>query len=179
MCGGKGERLKAGEKPMLKVCGKRLIDHSLSELKDFEILAVTSPFTPNTEKYLESIGVKFYRAKGRGFIEDYIEACKILRICEPILIVSADLVYFRKGILKEVVNFYKISGKPALKVVSANRPIGINVVDASMIDYEQDESIFIISEEDVVNINTIEDAKRAEEIWKLREKDLQKDLKKS
>ena len=51
MCGGKGKRLGTGEKPLFKVCGKRLIEYALDELKNYEIIAVTSPYTPETEKF--------------------------------------------------------------------------------------------------------------------------------
>ncbi|MCS7130969.1 MAG: NTP transferase domain-containing protein, partial [Archaeoglobaceae archaeon] len=78
MCGGKGERLKAGEKPLFKVCGLRLIDHALNALSSQEIIAVTSPYTPKTEEYLKNRGIKTFRATGNGFIEDYTEAIKQL-----------------------------------------------------------------------------------------------------
>lgn len=174
MCGGRGERLKAGEKPLFVVCGMKLIDHSLLELKGFKILAVTSPFTPKTEEYLKAIGIEFYRASGKGFIEDYVETCKSLNISEKVLIVCSDLVYFRRGILREVADFYKKSKRSALKVLKAGskEPVGINVVDASKICEEQEEVEFVIEDGDVINVNTLEDVKRAEELWRSRERGL-------
>lgn len=165
MCGGEGSRLKAGEKPLFVVCGKRLVDHSLEELADFEVVAVTSPKCPKTEKYLRSLGVEVYRARGSGFVEDYVEACRSLQIREPVLIVSADLVYIRRGLLKEVASFYASTRKPALCVLAGGKPVGINVVHAAMLDSAQEEDIFIISERDVVNVNTLDDARRAEALW--------------
>ncbi len=52
MCGGRGTRLGKGEKPLFEVCGMKLIDHSLLQYRDFDIIAVTSPHTPATEGYL-------------------------------------------------------------------------------------------------------------------------------
>lgn len=177
MCGGKGTRLKAGEKPLFKVCGKALIDHAISQLSGFDVIAITSTNTPKTEEYLKKLGVRVYRSAGKGFIEDYIEACKVLQILEPVLVLSSDIVYFREGIVREVIEYYKKCKKDALKVLVGEEPVGINIVNAALIDYEQEEDIFRLSEYDVMNVNTLQDAKKAEDIWmymRKKEKNSQK-----
>ncbi|MDI9643419.1 MAG: NTP transferase domain-containing protein [Archaeoglobales archaeon] len=174
MCGGKGERLKAGEKPLFKVCGQKLIDHALNALSSQEVIAVTSPYTPQTEKYLQNLGMVVFRAKGDGFIEDYTEAIAGLSIRGPVLIVCSDLVYFRKGIIEEIVSHYTKCGKKALKAVKNGEAIGINIIMAEE-KGEQEEEIYIV--EDVLNINTLEDAKKAERLWttKIKGSSLRKD----
>ncbi|MCS7144811.1 MAG: NTP transferase domain-containing protein [Archaeoglobaceae archaeon] len=167
MCGGKGERLKAGEKPLFKVCGIRLIDHGLRALSSQKLIAVTSPYTPNTEEYVRNLGIRVFRANGRGFIEDYTEAIKQLSLKGPVLIVCSDLVYFRDGIIEEIVSHYKKCGKKALKAVKDNEAVGINIIMAEE-ESEQEEEIYIV--EDVININTIEDAEKAEKLWIMRKK---------
>ncbi len=164
MCGGRGRRLGVGEKPLFKVCGKRLIDHALSEIP-YEVVAVTSPYTPETEKYLKELKVEVYRASGKSFVNDYMEVCRELQIVEPVLIVSSDIVYLKEGLVEDVVNFYLKSEKMALKVMKNNIPVGINIVDAFFIDYIQEEEIYIIEENDIINVNTLEDATRAERLW--------------
>ncbi|MEM0350363.1 MAG: TIGR00454 family protein [Archaeoglobaceae archaeon] len=162
MCGGKGKRLNVGEKPLFEVCGMKLVDHSLKALKKYKIIAITSPFTPRTEKYLRDKGYEVYRAKGAGFVEDYRECINSLSLKGPLLIVSSDIVYLRDGIIDEVVDFYRNCGKIALKVIKDGQPVGINIVIAE-IDGEQEEESYIV--EDVININTLDDAKRAEQLW--------------
>ena len=164
MCGGKGTRLGRGEKPLFEVCGMKLIDHSLTQYRDFDVIAVTSPNTPNTERYLVEKGVEVYRAAGRSYIEDYREACLELSIDEPIIVSSADIVYLR-NIAHEIVERYMRTTKPALTVVMDGRPVGVNIIDALFIDEEQEEEIYTIERDSLVNVNTIEDAERAERLW--------------
>lgn len=130
MCGGMGKRLKKGEKPLFEVCGKKLVDHAIEALRNHEVIAVTSPYTPRTEEYLKEKGVKVYRAKGKGFIEDYREAISSLKLRGPILIVCSDIVYLRDNVLDEVVYFYQKSNKKALKVMKNGSAVGINIIIA-------------------------------------------------
>lgn len=167
MCGGKGERLNAGEKPLFEVCGSRLIDHALKALSSHEVIAVTSPNTPNTEEYLRKLGVRIFRARGAGFIEDFNEAIKKLSLKGPVLIVCSDLVYLREGIIDEIVSYYYGCGKKALKAVKDGEAVGINIISAE--EGEQDEETYIIK--DVLNINTLEDAKKAENLWNTTKKE--------
>ena len=162
MCGGKGERFKIGEKPLFKVCGITLVEHSLRELMNYEVIAVTSPYTPKTEEFLRTLGIDVYRARGRGYIEDYKEVVLELSIVEPILIISSDLVYLRRNLIDEVVQFYFRCDSKALSVVNSKGPVGINIIDAFFIYEEQDEEVYRIEDHDVINVNTLTDAKRAE-----------------
>ncbi|WP_202319281.1 TIGR00454 family protein [Archaeoglobus neptunius] len=165
MCGGKGTRLGSGEKPLFEVCGKKLVDHAIYEFDNFEIVAVTSPNTPQTEKYLDDFGIDYYRASGKGFIEDYREACTELSICEPVVVACTDLIYLKRGIPEKIVEAYLKSPKRALAVYVDSSPAGINIIDAFFIDEEQEEEIYILGRNSIVNINTVEDVKRAEELW--------------
>jgi len=176
MCGGRGERLGRGEKPLFEVCGMKLISHALKEFKNFEVVAVTSPNTPQTEKFLLESGVEVYRASGKGFIEDYREACLKLSIKEPVFIACTDIVYLKKGIPEKAFEKYMESNKMALKVVMNGKPVGLNIIDARFIDKMQEEEIYNIEKNSIVNVNTLKDVKRAEELWNMmkKEKGLQK-----
>ncbi len=167
MCGGRGERLKAGEKPLFEVCGIRLVDHALRALSSYDVIAVTSPYTPNTEEYLRKRGVRVFRARGKGFIEDFNEIIRALSLRGPVLIVCSDLVYLREGIIEEIVSHYTKCGKKALKAVKNGEAVGINIIFAGE-KGEQEEENYIV--EDVVNINTPEDAKKAENLWTMMKK---------
>jgi len=166
MCGGRGRRLNMGEKPLAKVLSKRLVDHMLDNLAEFEVVAVTSPYTPRTEEYLKKQGVECFRAKGLGFVQDYMETVKQLKLFEPILIVSSDIVILKNNLIEEIVSFYFKSETKALQTVST-KPIGINIIDGYFIDDEQSEVLYKIDDWDAININTKEDIKRAEELWSL------------
>lgn len=176
MCGGRGKRLGRGEKPLLEVCGMKLIEHALMEFKNFEVIAVTSPNTPQTEKFLLENGVEVYRSLGKGFIEDYREACLQLSIKEPVFIASADIVYLKRGIPERAVKRYMKSNKMALKVMMSGKPVGLNIIDARFIDKTQEEEIYNIEKNSIVNVNTLKDVERAEELWIMmkKEKGLQK-----
>lgn len=162
MCGGKGTRLGKGEKPLFEVCGMKLIDHALKAFRNQAILAVTSHYTPRTEEYLIKRGVEVFRARGIGFIEDYRECATSLSLKGPVIVASTDIVYLREGIIEEVVEFYRRCGKMALRVVKNGEPVGINIVVADF-EGEQEEERYIV--EEIVNINTVEDAERAEKLW--------------
>jgi adenosylcobinamide-phosphate guanylyltransferase len=164
MCGGRGTRLGRGEKPLFEVCGIRLVDHSLLQYRDFDVIAITSPNTPQTESYLAEKGVEVYRAAGKGYIEDYREACIELSIDEPVIVASADIVYLR-DIAHEIVERYMRITKPALTVVMDGEPVGVNIIDALFINEEQEEEIYTIERDSLVNVNTPEDAERAERLW--------------
>ncbi|AAB88935.1 MULTISPECIES: TIGR00454 family protein [Archaeoglobus] len=164
MCGGKGTRLGRGEKPLFEVCGMKLIDHSLLQYKDFDVIAITSPHTPATESYLAEKGVEVYRAAGKGYIEDYSEACRELAINEPVIVASADIVYIR-DIAFDIVDAYMKTIKPALTVVMEGEPVGVNIIDSLLINTWQEEEIYSIEKDSVVNVNTVADVERAERLW--------------
>ncbi len=168
MCGGRGKRLGVGEKPLFRVCGQRLVDHALNELDNWDVIAVTSPYVPETEAYLRNAGVEVYRADGKGYVADYMAACRDYSVCEPVLIVSSDIVYLRRGLIEDVVSRYASSDRMALRVVAAGKPAGIGIIDTFFIEYEQEEEVYEIGQDDIVNINSPEDVERAEALWMLR-----------
>ncbi len=160
MCGGRGKRLGMGEKPMIRVAGKCLIDYVLDELWFCEVYCATTKFTPKTESYLKSQGVSVVRTSGRGFVDDYIEAIFSIGAFEPILIVSADLVVLEEGLLLRVAEKYFEVDATALKVVDGRKiPVGINIVDGYFYDVPQDEVEFVTDK--VININTPKDLMKA------------------
>ncbi len=162
MCGGRGKRLGMGEKPLVRIERRYLIDYVLDELWFCEVYGVTTAFTPKTENYLESQGVRCLRTSGKGYIEDYVEAILKLGLFEPILIVSADLVILQRDLILNVAEFYFKIDKPALKVVNTNgEPVGINVIDGMFYDCVQDEEQYVVDDNKVININTPEDLMRA------------------
>jgi adenosylcobinamide-phosphate guanylyltransferase len=167
MCGGRGKRLGMGEKSMLILGGKRLIEHVINALDVCDkIFAVTTKNTPETEEFLKKEGIKIVRTSGIGYVEDMREALKRLSIAEPILIISGDLFIRRKKLISDIIDYYFANSSSTIRALqTAYRDgiaVGINILDGMFLDEEQKEIIYKVSRNDVININTPEDLKRAE-----------------
>ena len=66
MAGGKGTRMRiAEEKPLIKVCGKPVIEYVLAALKNAKkidtIIVATTSCTPKTTKLMKQLGSQSYR----------------------------------------------------------------------------------------------------------------------
>ncbi len=160
MCGGKGSRIGFKEKPMIKI-GERLIDHAIRELTIAKIdsVFITSPYTPMTEKYLRSIGLEVYRAKGRGYIEDLFEFIKVSGIEDDILTLNSDLYYFTKGIVNDFCKHYASIEERALSACYPDgRRVGINAFQPIINrDEELEEAFYFLTTYDVINVDTLDD----------------------
>jgi adenosylcobinamide-phosphate guanylyltransferase len=164
MCGGKGSRLGMDEKPLVEVKGRPLVDYALDALwMCDDVICIASPFTPKTASYLTSQGLEVFMATGEGFIEDMQLAIKELSVTEPVIVMSCDVLLL-KNIMEDVISFYFSCETEAVAVYneSNQKPAGINIIDGFFIDREQSQSIFYITENDYVNVNTPEDLKKAE-----------------
>ncbi len=162
MCGGRGSRMKlpfrgAGEKPLVEVCGKKLVDYVLDELTDLNVIAVTSPNTPETERYLKDSGVETIRAPGKGYVSDLLWFVREYNLTFPLLVLSSDLVFF-ENVLDFVIEKYVSSDCVALSCVSGGKNVGINVIDgyhSFFSDSTQPEMKLEVK--GVFNVNTRED----------------------
>jgi len=190
MAGGKGTRMKLQEeKPLLRVCGKSMIERVLDALKNAEkvdeVVIAVSKHTPKTAKMMERFPVKVLETPGEDYVSDMQYAVKKLKL-GTVLTVSADLPLVTSKVIDEVVRRYEHCGKPALTVavpaetrerlglkaeyileIGGRRlvPAGINVIDGKSIDEKElEEETFVIDREEVaVNVNTPEDLKITED----------------
>src|SRR5512136_2027469 len=95
MAGGKGTRLHlAEEKPLIKVCGKPVIEYVIEALKnakkiDSIVVAVTD-CTPKTEKYLSKFPVKIIKTPCKDYVSDMGYASQNLKL-GVFLAIAADL----------------------------------------------------------------------------------------
>jgi len=177
MCGGRGERLGMGEKPLVRVCGKRLVEHALDALWPCKIFAAVTDYTPSTTKFLRRKNINVVKTPGLGFIEDMRYAIKKLQMLKPVLVMSSDLVFFR-DLIPEIIDVFVSADSPALSTAYEDGAfVGINIVDGKLIDVEQEELVYRVKHEDVLNINTPEDIRKAEMLWngKIKEKEWWKD----
>jgi adenosylcobinamide-phosphate guanylyltransferase len=192
MAGGKGTRLALSEeKPLLKVCGKPMIELVLGALKDAgkinEIVVTVSQYTPKTAKFIERFPVQILKTHGKGYVSDVRYAVRKLNL-DTVLTISADLPLITGDIINRVIERFTQCGKPALTVAvpieTKERlglgveyvhemgdkrlvPAGINVIDGRRIDEgELDEEIYAIDEGEVaVNVNTRHDLEIAEHLF--------------
>ncbi|MCD6537101.1 NTP transferase domain-containing protein [Candidatus Bathyarchaeota archaeon] len=191
MAGGRGTRMgMRGEKPLLKVGGKPMIEHVITALMSSkrvsDIVVAVSKYTPQTAEFVERFPVKVLKTPGRGYIPDMKYAIKRLKL-KKVLVISADLPLVTGGIIDRIIEKYSECEEPALTVavpLEMRRklglkgeyifevesmpvvPAGINLIDGRRIDEEEiDEEVFILKDVHVaVNVNTPLDLSVAERL---------------
>lgn len=178
MAGGKGERFKAGEKPLAKFDGRPLVEHVLRALEQSKsigsIYVVTSPWTRKTEEVVKKKW-KTVSAPGRGYVEDMIYSLRILGLGKT-LVVAADLPLLKSKDIDYIVNKYSEQKEPAMAVMIPVElygklgltptmvrddlvPAGVNVVDGKNIDGP--ERVLVLENSRLAfNVNTREDLSR-------------------
>jgi len=195
MAGGKGTRMALrGEKPLLEVGGKPMIEHVLAALRNAEevdeIVIALSEHTPKTTELMKGFSVKILNTPGKDYVSDMKYAIKKLKL-DTVVTISADLPLVTGEIIDKIIERYRQCNKPALTVVvpletkerlgldgeyvlaAGNRrlvPVGINVIDGRGIDDgELEEEILVIDNEEVaLNVNTPYDLEITEYLFKKR-----------
>ncbi|MCQ8903637.1 MAG: NTP transferase domain-containing protein [Methanothrix sp.] len=192
MAGGRGTRLGMGEKPMVRLFGKPLIDYVVSAIRPSiaRIIVATSSATPETRRWSLEKNLEVVDTSGSGYIPDMIEAVEKSEISGPVMVVMADLPLIREEIIREVIDAYSSRPEPALSVhtpLSLHRslgrrpdvifnylgqlivPAGVNILTGSKISEEQEDFHLIMNRiELAININTPEDLRICESIIKRR-----------
>ena len=193
MAGGKGTRMKlAEEKPLIKVCGKPVIEYVLAALQNAKkidnIIVATSTTTPKTTALMKQLGVQVIQTPGKDYVSDMGYTVQTLKL-GVFLAIAADLPLVKPEMVDAVVERYEQCGKPALTVavpleVKAKLgmsieysfktddnqdvvPVGINVIDGSKRygDEWLDQDIYILNHEELaVNINTVQELQLAERL---------------
>jgi adenosylcobinamide-phosphate guanylyltransferase len=193
MAGGKGRRMGlSGEKPLFEVGGKPAIAYVIEALQtaskvDSIVVAVTD-CVPKTAGFVSKFPVKVVKTPGREYIFDMQYVVKKLSL-EKVLIIAADLPLITSEIIDSIVEDYEQCGKPALAVVvpietktklgmseeyafAVNDklvvPTGINLIDGRRIDADElEQEICVCYKEEVaVNVNTVQELKIAETLFK-------------
>ena len=193
MAGGQGTRMKRPkEKPLLKVGDKPMIEHILNALtsasKVDEIVVAVSKHTPKTARTVKQFSAKVLETPGKDFVSDTKYAVKKLKL-STVVTVSADLPLLSGEMVDKVIESYDRCGKPALAVMVPAEtrerlglkmdyvvemggrrlvPAGINVLDARKINETEleEEKLVLDREELAVNVNTPEDLKIAEQLFR-------------
>ncbi|WP_456416336.1 adenosylcobinamide-phosphate guanylyltransferase [Methanocaldococcus sp.] len=188
MAGGRGSRMGYVEKPLIKIKDKPLISYVIQPLLESDkinkIYIATSPNTKNTKKFIISNykdykNIKVIETSGRGYIEDLNECIEYFS--KPFLVVSSDLINLTSKIINSIVDyFYSVKSKnPEIEALAVMIPkdkyinptidfnglvpIGINIVSPKS-GYQKEEIMII--DELVINVNTPDDLKFAENFLK-------------
>jgi adenosylcobinamide-phosphate guanylyltransferase len=192
MAGGKGKRLELPiEKPLLPLKGKPLIGWVIEAAKSAksisQLIVVTSENTTATERWCISKGFKVIKTDAKGYHDDLKQALAVAQIHSPVMVVSADVPALTGEFFDKVIAKYEAGRSDALTVlvpvekrvelglsISSKYPFegknycvaGINVINAAKINEEKlSESALVSTElEAILNVNTIDDLRIAEEV---------------
>ncbi|NMB86494.1 MAG: Adenosylcobinamide-phosphate guanylyltransferase [Methanosaeta sp. PtaB.Bin018] len=189
MAGGRGSRLKMGEKPLVTLFGRPLIDYVTTALEDSSvqrIFVATTDHVPNTRRWALEKELDVVETEGRGFVADMICAVQAAGVTRPIMIIMADLPLVTADLIDEIIEIYDTRPEPALSThtpLSLHSrlgrrpdslfnykgqlivPSGINVLDGAEIELEQEDFHLILERiELAVNVNVAEDLKLCEKI---------------
>jgi adenosylcobinamide-phosphate guanylyltransferase len=189
MAGGRGKRLQMGEKGLVRLCDRPLIDYVINALEEaeFELVVVTTPLTPYTANYCRVRGIDQICTEGNGYVEDIIEAVDILNEVGPILIACVDIPGLTRYHLEYIISNYKTGKKPACSIWIPSHlfekqgcifqysqkisgvqavPAGLNILLGDAIDQEQEELCIMIEDPALAfNINTRSELKAAEDYF--------------
>ena len=192
MAGGKGTRMRTSqEKPLIKVCGKPVIEYVIAALegakKIDQVIVATTSCTPKTAELMKSFPVKTVQTPGTNYVSDMGYAAQNLGL-GVFLAIAADLPLVNSKILDTIVERYERCGKPALTLAvplaTKTRlgmcadycfkmndedvvPVGINVIDGRVRygDEWLDQDIFLLDlDELAVNVNTLDELRLAERL---------------
>ena len=189
MAGGRGSRLNMGEKPLVTLFGRPLIDYVALALEDSSvdrIFVATTDNVPRTQKWATERGLCVMETGGYGYVADMIEAVKKAEVTDPIMIIMADLPLVTSDLIDEIIEVYEERPEPALSTHTpldlhsrlGRRPdslfnylgqlivpAGINVLDGVDIEKEQEDFHLILERiELAVNVNVAGDLMLCEKI---------------
>ncbi|VVB64441.1 Adenosylcobinamide-phosphate guanylyltransferase [uncultured archaeon] len=189
MAGGKGSRLRMGEKPLVKLFGRPLIDYVVSALLDSSadrIFVAVTENVPMTGVWARKRELTVVDTSGKGFVADMVEAVEKVGVIQPILIIMADLPLITPDLIDEIMETYEERPEPALSTHTPLNlhgrlgrrpdslfnyrgqlivPSGINILDGADIREEQEDYHLIVERiELAVNVNVVEDLKLCESI---------------
>jgi adenosylcobinamide-phosphate guanylyltransferase len=184
LAGGGGTRLDLGEKSLVTVHGRPMIEYVVDAFQaaGHEVIVVLTNKTPHTHNWCRACGVAHITTAGSGYIEDIGQAATSLELMNPFFTSGADLPCLRPVVIREIEEKYRESGKEACSVwiprdlvLNAGCrspynetiggvpacPVGINILRGDLITGQQEEFQLLLHEESLVfNINTREELER-------------------
>ena len=189
MAGGRGSRLKMGEKPLVKLFGRPLIDYVVLALEESlvdRIFVSTTENVPSTRKWAQERDLYVLETGSYGYVADMIEAVKKADVRDPIMVIMADLPLVTSELIDQIMEVYQERPEPALSTHTPLSlqsrmgrrpdslfnyrgqlivPAGINVLRGAEIEKEQEDFHLILERMELaVNVNVPEDLMLCEKI---------------
>jgi len=192
LAGGPGSRMGLGEKPMITIFGTPMIRFVIDafEAADCEVIVILSPKTPYTHAWCRAQGISHYTADGRGYIEDFVEAARVLDPKGSFFTSVADLPCLEVDLVQTILSLYQKSKKDALstwvprnlaeecgsRIPYVERvegveacPVGINILRGDKMEGPQDEVKILLDDPRLAyNINTRKALARVNVVMKSR-----------
>lgn len=186
LAGGLGSRLGLGEKPLVRVRDQPMLWYVVRAFIEAgeEAIVVTTRRTPYTANWCRAQGIETVLTGGAGYIDDIAEAATLLDLDAPFFTCGADLPCLTGAVIRSVASAHRQSALPACStwVPVALReargysvhsslqigqalvtPAGLNILNGSMMDREQEELQIISADLALVcNVNTRADQLLAE-----------------
>ena len=180
MAGGAGVRLNLGEKPLVSILGRPMIEYVISAFQNsgYDVVVVASFQTPYTYNWARALGYDCIRTTGTDYIRDLYEAIGVLAERGPFFTCVSDIPCLTADHIRDIYASYRNSGKEALSVWVPERegpirhytesvdgmdayPAGINILRGDLIDRPQEELALLIRDTGLAfNVNTREDLER-------------------
>ena len=119
--GGRGSRMRdvPGEKPIVPLLGRPMIDHVLGALRQASgvgrLHVSVSDNVPMTERHLRDAGVEVVPTSGAGYVADLQEALAHVR-SEHVLICPADMPLLTANGIESVLSYFKRADVESLSV---------------------------------------------------------------
>lgn len=178
LAGGEGSRLHLGEKGLVPVCGKIMIERVIESFTsaDCEPIVVTSHKTPYTKNWCRINNIEYIDTSGAGYIEDLHEAIEMSDASGAVFTSATDIPCLKPEIITYVKELYESSDKPACSAWTPvkycekygltpryveeingvpSTPCAFNILLADMIDEVQDELKILLDIPGLAfNINT-------------------------
>jgi adenosylcobinamide-phosphate guanylyltransferase len=183
MAGGAGFRLNLGEKPLVSVLGKPMIEYVISAFMNsgHEVLVVASCQTPYTYNWARALGYDCIRTSGTDYIRDLREAVDTIDERGAFFTCVSDIPCLRPDHIRDVKTSYQGCGTEALSVwvpLSGDGkcrdqcfskpvdgvdacPAGINILRGDLIARPQEEFSLLVRDNSLAfNVNTREDLEK-------------------
>ena len=189
MAGGKGTRLKMGEKPLVKLLGRPLIDYVTTALEDSSVGRISVAITENvpmTKDWANDRGLTAVDTPGTGFVADMVYAVERMSVMDPIMVIMADLPLITPDLVDQIMDIYEERPETALSTHTPLHlhsrlgrrpdslfnycgqlivPAGVNILDGADIKHEQEDYHLILERlEMAVNVNVTDDLLLCERI---------------
>ncbi len=135
MCGGRGTRLGAGEKPLTSIGGRVLVDRVLTALAESQIdttYATISPHSPETARRLRADpGVTTIETPGAGYVSDLKQALDALE--PPVLTVVADLPLLSGALVDAILDRHTERSLAVCVPIGRKRALGVSVDETAIV----------------------------------------------